>query len=342
MISGEKSEDITVLNADLSSIIQTMDSTDNVSVSDMIQFSSNENSSLNNNTDSISNAKLPDSSLLHFDEDESNKAIVKLDSNNMENSERVSDYVPPISELMSSSRNIPNFSALLPTNGCDKNNQSQIQDNLYLPVFSALNTDSQSSKSDLSDNSDISVGKFERRDRQNFCEPSDNRRPSLNTQLSHFSNVSGNNSRNTCASPLPNLSLNTILQHFSYCELEIATNRFDKAPHINSLVKGNNEEERNGRFLGSGAFGSVFLALGLLEKPVAVKKLYLNNPDFVDVDDPVTKQFKKEVEVLYKYKHENLVSLIGYSCDGPTFCLLYEYISGGALKDRLQVILIIQ
>lgn len=90
--------------------------------------------------------------------------------------------------------------------------------------------------------------------------------------------------------------------------------------------------------MGSGAFGSVFLALDLLDEPVAVKRLYLNNPDIVDVDDAVTKQFKNEVEVLCKYKHENLVSLVGYSCDGPTYCLMYEYISGGALKDKLQVI----
>lgn len=132
---------------------------------------------------------------------------------------------------------------------------------------------------------------------------------------------------NNFVSPLPNLSLNTSLKHFSYFELDLATNHFDRTPYIHG------EDGLNGRFLGSGGFGSVFLALNLLDKPVAVKKLNLNNPD-VDV----TKQFKNEVEVLCKYKHENLVSLIGYSCDGLTYCLVYEYISGGTLKDKLQVI----
>lgn len=74
-----------------------------------------------------------------------------------------------------------------------------------------------------------------------------------------------------------------------------------------------------------------------MDGPVAVKKLVLSNVDVVNVDDTVTKQFRNEVEVLSRYKHENLLSLVGYSCDGPTYCLLYEYIPAGALKDRLQV-----
>lgn len=245
----------------------------------------------------------------------------------------ISDGVPPISELMRS-KNVPMLSALL-SNGCDSNNASQVQNDVYLPVISALNISSKNDSSENSVSTDISVEKIERRD---STEPSDNRRPSLNTQFSHFSNISRNTSRTTCVSPLPNLSLNTILKHFSYYELENATNNFDETPHVNSLERENSQEQSNGRFLGSGAFGSVFLALDLLKKPVAVKRLYLNNPDVVNVDDAVTKQFKNEVEVLCRYKHENLVTLIGYSCDGPTYCLMYEYISGGALKDRLQVI----
>lgn len=314
-----------------------MDSSD-VSVSDMIKFSSsNYESSITEN--SINDFKLPDLTVLHVKEQQNSEATSELEFN-LSNTNIVDDVMPPISELMRSSNNVPNLSALL-SNGCDSNNTSQVQSNAYLPVFSALNADSQSSKSFSSHNSsstDISLGKMERRDSQNSTEPSDNRRPSLNTQLSHFSNISRNTSRTTCVSPLPNLSLNTILKHFTYCELEIATNHFDETPHVNLLERENCKEPSSGRFLGSGAFGSVFLALDLLEKPVAVKRLYLNNPDVVDVDDVVTKQFKNEVEVLCKYKHENLVSLVGYSCDGPTYCLMYEYISGGALKDRLQVI----
>lgn len=142
-----------------------------------------------------------------------------------------------------------------------------------------------------------------------------------------------NSSRTTCASPLPNLSLNTLLPHFTYTELEQCTDFFDETPY-NTF-----NSESKGRKLGSGAFGSVYLGIGLLDKLVAVKKLNLNGVIVVNIDDTITKQFKNEVELLCKYKHENLLSLLGYSCDGPTYCLIYEYVPGGALKDRLQVIL---
>lgn len=130
---------------------------------------------------------------------------------------------------------------------------------------------------------------------------------------------SSNSSSAKCQSPLPNLSLNTELPHFSYSELEIATSNF------------------SGQFLGSGAFGSVFLANGLLENPVAVKKILLENAEVVNENDQVTKRFKNEVENLCKYHHENLVSLLGYSCDGSTYCLVYEFVSGGSLFERLKV-----
>lgn len=139
----------------------------------------------------------------------------------------------------------------------------------------------------------------------------------------------------TLGSPLPSLSLNTLLQHYPYAELEAATNYFNEAPYINS--QSNNIDLPNGRFLGSGAFGSVYLACGILDRPIAVKKINLKDLNIVRADDIVTKQFTNEVEILYKYKHNNLLSLLGYSCDGLTYCLLYEYVSGGNLKDRLQV-----
>ncbi|XP_018565585.1 probable LRR receptor-like serine/threonine-protein kinase At2g23950 [Anoplophora glabripennis] len=153
----------------------------------------------------------------------------------------------------------------------------------------------------------------------------------LPTTLNSSQNSSDNSTKSRpCTSPLPNLYLNTLLPHFTYGELENATNNFNPEPYRSM--------QENGRFLGSGAFGSVFLALGLLDRPVAVKKLVLEDVQVVNIDDTVTKQFRNEVEVLSKYKHENLLSLLGYSCDGCTYCLMYEYITGGALKDRLQVI----
>lgn len=293
-------------STDFSSTSQTVETTEDVSVSDMIKFSSSGSSYHTENiiTSNVSVSKLPDLAVLHIkDEESEEKSIVAL------NTETLSNNVPQLSELIpsssSSSGNVPDLSALY-VNGCDSNNTSQTQSDTYLPVLSALNASTNSA--DL--HNSVSLEK---------------RRDSQNPQFLHLSNNSRNNSNITYGSSLPNLSLNTILTHYSYSELEVATNNFDGTPRT-----------ENGRFLGSGAFGSVFLALDLLDKPLAVKRLHLNNPD-VDV----TKQFKNEVEVLCKYKHENLVSLVGYSCDGPTYCLVYEYVPGGTLKDRLQVIIII-
>nr|CAH7725077.1 unnamed protein product [Callosobruchus chinensis] len=126
---------------------------------------------------------------------------------------------------------------------------------------------------------------------------------------------------------LPSLSLDTALPHLSYTELEAATNNFDEA-----------SVEENGRLLGRGSFGTVFLAFGLLDKPLAVKKLILKmqNTEVETEVDTITKQFTNEVEILSKYKHENLLELLGYSCDGSRYCLLYEYVPGGTLRYRLK------
>lgn len=154
---------------------------------------------------------------------------------------------------------------------------------------------------------------------------------SISIKIPESDSKNSPNNSNKCPSPLPNLSLNTELPHFTYSELEHATNNFSITPFTTV--------NENGRFLGKGAFGSVFLAPKLLEKPVAVKKIFLDDVEVVNEDDEITKQFKNEVEFLCKYKHENLVTLLGYSCDGYTYCLVYEYVPGGALSDTLEVII---
>ncbi|KAF2880646.1 hypothetical protein ILUMI_25540 [Ignelater luminosus] len=143
--------------------------------------------------------------------------------------------------------------------------------------------------------------------------------------------VSRSNSNAPRASPLPRLSLNTSMPNFIYSDLETATNYFDKTPYRNC-------QHAKGRFLGSGAFGSVYSGLNIIDKPIVVKRLYLDNVDIVKIDNPVTKQFRNEVEILSKYRHENLVSLVGYSCDGPTYCLLYDlYVTGGISRGEVSV-----
>ncbi|KAJ8917745.1 hypothetical protein NQ315_005196 [Exocentrus adspersus] len=335
--------------------------------SDMIKFSTEVVSTISNNLSGID--VRPEISQLLNEVSESNLPDVcmsgSLNVASFENSETDSstsdvNEVPAFSQLMTNETSrievlpeqepvIPNLSILnnsmqdsvpcdnLPNLTLLNINQESVSDvggniSNIIPDIDALNSDINNAEVALPNISGLGIALPS----SGASNPS--RSVSVNTSthlLPTLLNTSQNSSDNStksrsCTSPLPNLSLNTLLPHFSYPELENATNKFNVAPY-----KG---LEESGRFLGSGAFGSVFLAAGLLDRHVAVKKLILKDVEVVNVDDDVTKQFRNEVEVLSKYKHENLLSLLGYSCDGCTYCLLYEYISGGALKDRLQVI----
>jgi len=47
------------------------------------------------------------------------------------------------------------------------------------------------------------------------------------------------------------------------------------------------------------------------------------------------KEFLVEVLTLSVLRNENLVNLVGYCADGDQRLLVYEYMSGGSLEDRL-------
>ncbi|WVZ99319.1 LOW QUALITY PROTEIN: hypothetical protein U9M48_044640 [Paspalum notatum var. saurae] len=104
-------------------------------------------------------------------------------------------------------------------------------------------------------------------------------------------------------------SLNLGNRRFSYKELEMITNNFE-------------------RVLGQGGFGKVYD--GFLEDgtQVAVKlrSQYSNQG---------VKEFLLEAQILTRIHHKNLVSMIGYCKDGQYMALVYEYMSEGALQEQL-------
>eukprot|EP00850_Spirogloea_muscicola_P002196 SM000008S22285 [mRNA] locus=s8:820821:826272:- [translate_table: standard] len=82
--------------------------------------------------------------------------------------------------------------------------------------------------------------------------------------------------------------------------------------------------------LGRGGFGKVYLAK-LNDKAgtfAAVKRA--NN-----VDQEADSAFCREIELLKRIHHRRLVNLLGYCCEEKEQMLVYEYMAGGSLYDRM-------
>ncbi|KAI8535893.1 hypothetical protein RHMOL_Rhmol10G0210200 [Rhododendron molle] len=101
-----------------------------------------------------------------------------------------------------------------------------------------------------------------------------------------------------------------VLRTFTFAELEEVTNGF--------------REE-----LGRGASGTVYKGvIPYNQKVVAVKKLETALAEG-------EREFQREIRVIGRTHHRNLVQLIGYCLDGPNRLLVFEYMSNGSLADFL-------
>ncbi|KAH1071803.1 putative serine/threonine-protein kinase PBL26 [Glycine soja] len=101
-------------------------------------------------------------------------------------------------------------------------------------------------------------------------------------------------------------------QNFTFRELAIATKNF-----------------RQECLLGEGGFGRVYKGtIPATGQVVAVKQLDRNGVQG-------SKEFLVEVLMLSLLNHENLVKLTGYCADGDQRLLVYEFMPGGCLEDRL-------
>ncbi|KAM7490583.1 hypothetical protein LguiA_033504 [Lonicera macranthoides] len=102
------------------------------------------------------------------------------------------------------------------------------------------------------------------------------------------------------------------LRRFSLPEILSATHNFDDS-----------------KVIGKGGFGKVYKGAiddGLVT--VAIKRLNHTSKQG-------TVEFLTEIEMLSKFRHSNLISLIGYCDDRDEMILVYEYMERGALADHI-------
>ncbi|CAO2046419.1 unnamed protein product [Urochloa humidicola] len=138
--------------------------------------------------------------------------------------------------------------------------------------------------------------------------------PALPTHLSTQMTTGTTRSRHSVSSTDSGSHTVSSVQKLPMEVLKDATNDFD-----NSLI------------IGTGGSGVVFL--GTLDDGTSVAIKRFNS---AAMDAEQVKQFKFEINDLGKWNHCNVVNLLAYCVHNTEWFLVYEYMSGGTLRERLQ------
>ncbi|KAF5761222.1 putative protein kinase RLK-Pelle-DLSV family [Helianthus annuus] len=93
-----------------------------------------------------------------------------------------------------------------------------------------------------------------------------------------------------------------------------------------SAIKAATNDFSEDNKLGRGGFGAVYKGTLIDGNEIAVKRLARNSQQG-DVE------FKKEVFLVLKLQHRNLIRLLGYSIEGKERLLIYEFLPNGSLNQ---------
>lgn len=112
------------------------------------------------------------------------------------------------------------------------------------------------------------------------------------------------------------------IPHIPYIELEKATGNFSKE-----------------KILGSGGFGTVYEGLWINTR-VAIKRLEcraVSGTPRTDYDKQKEQIYQSlnELRHLNCCRHDNILAIYGYSMIGDQYLMVYQYMPGGSLEERL-------
>ncbi|XP_066264536.1 mitogen-activated protein kinase kinase kinase 2-like isoform X7 [Branchiostoma lanceolatum] len=93
---------------------------------------------------------------------------------------------------------------------------------------------------------------------------------------------------------------------------------------------------RQGKLLGQGAFGQVYLCYDAdTGRELALKQVHLD-PKNVEASKQEVKALECEIQLLKNLQHERIVQYYGCIQDENRLCIFMEYMPGGSVKDQIR------